>query len=193
MVKVKTRDKLLDAGYAEIYKHGFQGASIDNILQACAVPKGSMYHHFKSKKELALAVIDERLSPKMKMMLSAVNEEDDFFEQVFCVIDFIGSVPYLLESGCPLSKLISEMMPLDKDFTTHLLPIHEHMHTRLKTMIIQAVEDKQICEVDSESLATFIIASVWGNISLGEGLVTQTSYQNAMSHLKRYLLSLKSN
>jgi len=193
MAKIKTRDKLLDAGYEEIYKHGFQGASIDNILQACSVPKGSMYHHFKSKKELALAVIDERLSPKMQMMLSAVNEEDAFLDKVFSVIDFIGSVPYLLESGCPLSKLISEMMPLDKDFTAHLLPIHEHIHTRVKTMITQAIEDKQICKVDSESLATFITASVWGNISLGKGLVTQTSYQDSIFHLKTYLLSLRLN
>lgn len=33
------------------------------------------------------------------------------------------------------------------------------------------------------------IASIWGNISLGKGIVSQESYQNATLHLKNYLLS----
>ncbi|HIC44506.1 MAG TPA: TetR/AcrR family transcriptional regulator [Sulfurimonas sp.] len=45
MSKPKTRDKLLNAGLEEIYKHGFQGVSIDIILKFSNVTKGSMYHH----------------------------------------------------------------------------------------------------------------------------------------------------
>jgi len=191
MAKLKTRDKLLDAGYEEIYKHGFQGASIDVILSACSVTKGSMYHHFKSKKELALAVIDERLSPKMLYMMHNVDEHSHVLEQIFSIINFIGSVDYLLVSGCPLSKLIAEMSPLDKDFEEHLSPVHEAVHDRLKQMLEKGMEVEEIIPIDSHSLATFIIASIWGNISLGKGVVTQASYQKSVSHLKNYLNSLK--
>jgi len=191
MIKITTRDKLLDAGYEEIYRRGYQGASIDAILTSCSVPKGSMYHHFKSKKELALAVIDERLGPKMHAMLGAVDEDGHLLEQIFSIIDFIGTVPYLLESGCPLSKLISEMAPLDKDFEKHLGSIHESIHGVLKKMIEEGISKKEIKSLDSESLATFIVGSVWGNISLGKDIVSQESYQKSTSHLKSYLLSLK--
>jgi len=191
MSKPKTRDKLLDAGYEEIYKHGFQGASIDAILKACSVPKGSMYYHFKSKKELALAVIDERLSPKMHKMLSMPCESDLIIDKLFFVIDFIGSVPYLLESGCPLSKLIAEMVPLDKEFEAHLIPIRQSLYTILKELIEKGMANKEIQTVDSESLTTFVVASIWGNIAMGKGLVTQGSYQESTQHLKNYLNSLK--
>ena len=188
---VKTRDKLLDAGYEEIYKHGFQGASIDAILNACSVPKGSMYHHFKSKKELALAVIDERLSPKMHFMLSQPSREEPVLDKLFSIIDLIGSIPYLLESGCPLSKLIAEMAPLDKDFKEHLIPLRMSLHGILKDMVDKGIKDKEIKSIDSESITDFIVACIWGNISLGKGLVTKESYQNSVQHLKNYLISLK--
>jgi len=191
MSKIKTRDKLLDAGYIEIYKHGYQGASIDAILTASSVPKGSLYHYFKSKKALALAVIDERLSPKMLWMMDNVDKNAAVLEQIFSLIDFIGSVDYLLTSGCPLSKLIAEMSPLDQDFEAHLSPIHEGVHQRLEKMLQRAIEVNEIVLIDSSSLATFIIASIWGNISLGKGVVTQVSYQKSVSHLKNYLHSLK--
>jgi len=191
MSKVKTRDKLLDAGYEEIYKHGFQGSSIDAILKACAVPKGSMYHHFKSKKELALAVIDERLSPKMHLMLSQSEDNASAIDKLFFVIDFIGTVPYLLESGCPLSKLIAEMVPLDKDFEEHLIPIRTSLYDILKKMLESGITKREIKTIDSASLTTFIVACIWGNISLGKGLVSKESYQASTLHLKNYLNSLK--
>jgi len=190
MAKVKTRDKLLDVAYKEIYKYGFQGASVDNILRDAKVTKGSMYHHFKSKKELALAVIDERLAPKMASMFTITETDLSLQKKLFSLIDFIGSIPYLLKSGCPLNKLINEMSPLDDDFKVHLSLIHHTLHYNLQKMIEEGIEKKQIQAHDSAHLATFIIATVWGNISLGEGVVTPESYQKAMQHLKFYINAL---
>jgi TetR/AcrR family transcriptional repressor of nem operon len=64
-IKQPTREKLLDVTFEEVYTHGYAATSIDAILQKASVPKGSMYHHFKSKKALVLAMIEERLYPKM--------------------------------------------------------------------------------------------------------------------------------
>jgi len=191
MPKVKTRDKLLDAAYEEIYKHGYQGASIDAILKTCSVPKGSMYHHFKSKKELALAVIDERLSVKMHAMLRQSSEDNTSLEKLFLVIDFVGNVPCLLESGCPLSKLIAEMAPLDEDFEKHLVAIRISLFNILHKVVRDGVKNKEIVVEDTSSLTIFIITSIWGNISLGKGMVTHASYLASTQHLKNYLRSLK--
>ncbi len=35
------------------------------MLKECNIPKVSLYYYFKSKKELVLAMIKERLAPKM--------------------------------------------------------------------------------------------------------------------------------
>jgi len=54
-----TRSKILFAAYKEIHLHGFQAASLNNILAHTGVTKGALYHHFPNKTELGYAVIDE--------------------------------------------------------------------------------------------------------------------------------------
>src|SRR5215472_11816939 len=56
-----TRKALLQAAFQEIYRAGFQAASLDNILSKAGVTKGALYHHFSSKQELGYAVVDELL------------------------------------------------------------------------------------------------------------------------------------
>ena len=56
------REKLLEVAFDEIYHNGYNGTSIDKILKKASMNKGSMYHFFKSKKELALVVIEEKLN-----------------------------------------------------------------------------------------------------------------------------------
>jgi len=67
MAKQPTKEKLLDITFEEVYIHGYNATSVDAILKKAKVPKGSMYHHFKGKKELVLAMVKERLFPKMDM------------------------------------------------------------------------------------------------------------------------------
>ena len=57
----KTRRILLEAAFDEIRVHGFQAASLSNILAKTNVTKGALYYHFPDKKKLGYAVIDEVL------------------------------------------------------------------------------------------------------------------------------------
>ena len=54
-----TRQTLLQAAFQEIYRSGFQAASLRNILSKVGITKGALYHHFGSKQELGYAVVDE--------------------------------------------------------------------------------------------------------------------------------------
>jgi AcrR family transcriptional regulator len=38
---------------------GYAGTSIDDIARACGLTKGSLYHHFSGKEELALAALEQ--------------------------------------------------------------------------------------------------------------------------------------
>jgi AcrR family transcriptional regulator len=54
---VRTRDTILTAA-AEIFdEYGYSGASINKIMTRANVTQGGMYFHFKSKRELAQAVL----------------------------------------------------------------------------------------------------------------------------------------
>ena len=53
----QTRERILDAAQAVILDRGYSGMSIDRVIEKLDVTKGSFFHHFKSKKELAHELI----------------------------------------------------------------------------------------------------------------------------------------
>ena len=65
----RTRQRLLEAAFAEIHRNGFQAASIAQILADTGLTKGALYHHFPDKKALGLAVVDEMVRPALAAMM----------------------------------------------------------------------------------------------------------------------------
>jgi TetR/AcrR family transcriptional repressor of nem operon len=50
------REQLVEAGSRVLFEKGFHASSINDIVEAAGVPKGSFYNHFESKEALALEV-----------------------------------------------------------------------------------------------------------------------------------------
>lgn len=53
-----TKERLLEAGLGMLLQHGYNDLGIQALLEKTQTPKGSFYHHFKSKEDFALQVID---------------------------------------------------------------------------------------------------------------------------------------
>jgi TetR/AcrR family transcriptional repressor of nem operon len=52
------RQLLLEKGMAMLLRHGYHDLGIAALLEATHTPKGSFYHHFKSKEDFGLQAID---------------------------------------------------------------------------------------------------------------------------------------
>ncbi len=59
MAEHTTKQRLLDAGQAMLLEHGYNDLGIQALLEATGTPKGSFYHHFASKEDFALQVLDQ--------------------------------------------------------------------------------------------------------------------------------------
>jgi TetR/AcrR family transcriptional regulator, transcriptional repressor for nem operon len=53
-----TKRQLLAQGMAMLLRQGYNDLGIAAVLDATGTPKGSFYHHFKSKEDFALQAID---------------------------------------------------------------------------------------------------------------------------------------
>jgi AcrR family transcriptional regulator len=58
----QTRTAILEAAASRFDAVGFLGASLSDILTEAGVTKGALYFHFKSKEDLADALIDEQFT-----------------------------------------------------------------------------------------------------------------------------------
>ncbi|MFJ9419877.1 ScbR family autoregulator-binding transcription factor [Streptomyces sp. NPDC101227] len=58
---IRTRRLILEAAASVFDDHGYDRATIAEVLERAGVTKGALYFHFASKEQLALAVLDEHV------------------------------------------------------------------------------------------------------------------------------------
>jgi TetR/AcrR family transcriptional repressor of nem operon len=187
--KQSTREEILDAIFMLVYTNGYNGTSMSMILKECNIPKGSLYHYFKSKKEMVLAVIKERLAPRMDEFYSFSNDENK--HSIDILIDTIIKISQneqLVKYGCPLNRLNQEMSFMDKDFDVAISQIYNHIKEKIVFLLYKSNLNK---DINIEELSEFVIASVWGALSLSPTQSSKKRYLDTVSHLINYLRSLK--
>ena len=171
MKKTSTREKILNSAYRLFYEKGFNGTSIDDILKDAQLNKGSLYHIFKSKKEVLLAVIEKRIAPILTeedyKIIQAEPKPLHFLEQKLLNIDFFD-----FKHGCPLNNLVQEMSPVDVDVAKALLKIYHN----LEHYYFLALRDEKISETQKKSLAKMMVATVEGAIMAAKAAQTKEPY-----------------
>jgi TetR/AcrR family transcriptional repressor of nem operon len=71
-----TKRRLLDVGLATLLERGYNATGIQDLLVATGVPKGSFYHHFASKEDFALQVVDRYVAELHGLLDQALGEAD---------------------------------------------------------------------------------------------------------------------
>ena len=162
----RTRERLLQAGYREVYRSGFQSASIDTILAATHVTKGALYHHFHSKEALGHAIIDEVVAtlPRDRWLLPLERSKDK--NPIDALIDIVRAIPTRprdIKGGCPLVNLAQEMSPLDEQFRKRLETIFQAWQEGIATALRRGQSQGTVRrDLVPEETATFLIAMVEG-------------------------------
>ena len=57
-----TKQNHLELGVQLLLKHGYADLGVATLLEGAGVPKGSFYHHFRSKEDFGLQVIDRYMT-----------------------------------------------------------------------------------------------------------------------------------
>ena len=177
MKKVTTRDKLINSAYKLFYKQGFNGTSIDDILKNAGVNKGSLYHQFKGKKELLLAVIEEKIAYDLEQKYKVITKKQkplEFLkEKLFTVEDFD------FKHGCALNNLVQELSPIDEDIAQALLKVYKN----LEHSYFLALRDLKISDEDKKSLAKMMLATVEGAIMAAKAAQNKAPYLEIVARL----------
>jgi AcrR family transcriptional regulator len=82
-----TRQALVAAARSLFARDGYAATSIDEIARHERLTKGALYHHFKNKKELFEAVVDDFLSAMVGEVTAAVQGASDPWERAVAALD----------------------------------------------------------------------------------------------------------
>lgn len=110
MNKVIEKSELVSIAADLFRQKGYSGTSIDDIAKKVGLTKGSLYHHFAGKEELALAALAQVHEYYRANIFSILLDcksptVDDLARFNAAVEDFFAGHPY----GCLLANLSLEM------------------------------------------------------------------------------------
>ncbi|WP_062154919.1 TetR/AcrR family transcriptional regulator [Beggiatoa leptomitoformis] len=183
-----TRDKLLTVAFETFYTNGYSATGLNTILDIAGVQKGSLYHFFSSKKELALAVINEKIAERFAERYTAIVISEQPLHTLFTFIS--NPANFDLKRGCPLGKLVQELAGLDDDFRTALAKAYISYEGYIEQALLKAMAIGELKQGDAKKLATFIVSVIGGAIQRAKLSDNEELFIDSIELLKKYISHL---
>src|SRR5579864_4017141 len=165
------RSRLLDVAADQFQTSGYQATSIKDVMEATGVSGGALHHHLPTKKELALAVIQDRVAPAVRQtwiepvrLASSLRQGiAGVFALIESGIEKRGSV-----SGCPLNNLALELSLTDPDFRHAINSIFDEWQATLAQKIGDTGGGKRLDQRKRMEAAAFIVSVYSGAMTLAK-------------------------
>ena len=189
----RTRERLLQAAFREVYRSGFQSASLDAVLATAGVTKGALYYHFGSKEALGYAIVEEIIAPDLRRKwLGPLQRTSDPIDTLIGIVQAESVRPEDVRGGCPLNNLAQEMSPLDEGFRKRLkMVFHEWQESIATALRTGQSHGKVRRDVNPTEAAGFLIAMVEGYVSLAKNAQDAKVSKMGKKNMVGWLQSLR--
>jgi len=189
----RTRQRLLQAAFREVYRSGFQGAGLDTILAATGVTKGALYHHFGSKEALGYAIVEEMVAPlPREKWLRPLREGKDPIDALIDIVQATSVRPKDVQGGCPLANLAQEMSLLDEQFRKRLERIFNSWQEGIVTALRSGQSQGTVRrDLVPEETASFLIAMYEGYVLLAKNAQDPKVWEVGIRNMVGWLKSLR--
>jgi AcrR family transcriptional regulator len=189
----RTRERLLQAASREIYRSGFQSASLDTILAVAGVTKGALYYHFDSKEALGYAVVEEIIAPDVHgKWVRPFHGVKDPIDALIGAVQRIPVTPADVRGGCQLNNLAQEMSPLDAGFRKRLAMIFDAWREAVASVLREGQARGSVRrDVKPAEAAGLLIAMVEGYGSLAKNAQNPEVMKAGIRNIVEWLRSLR--
>ncbi len=184
-----SRAKLLDATLKVVRSKGYAAARVEDVCAEAGLTKGSFFHHFKSKEDLARAAIAHWDAHVEHFFASAAyHAKKDPLERLLAYVDFRKSILTgdLSEFTCFAGTIVQEAWRTHPDLA---LACGENIAAHAKTLEpdIRAAMRQHGVRGNSESLALHMQAVIQGSFILAKAKGSARAAADSLDHLRRYL------
>ncbi len=132
-----SREAILESAAQVIRQKGFHGASMADIAEAVQLQKASLYHHFSSKQDILLELLDRALEMVAERMAQVM--EQNVPADVKLRLAMRSYLKTLSEQGDLVSVLIMEHRSLDPDYQSRHYPSRDRFENMWRDLICEGV------------------------------------------------------
>jgi TetR/AcrR family transcriptional repressor of nem operon len=179
-----TKQKLLSVAMDLIWESSYGSVSVDDICTKAGVNKGSFYHAFKSKSDLAVAAFERHWEAKRPYMDQIFSSQVPPLERIdrYCQV-VIADQKQKYESsgkmlGCPFCSVGSELSTQDEKIRQKAEQMGVRIQKYLESLIRDLAAEGLIEVKDTTELAQEVLSYV-------TGVLMQAKIENSMKHVER--------
>jgi TetR/AcrR family transcriptional regulator, transcriptional repressor for nem operon len=178
-----TRLKLLETAVDLIWENSYGSISVDDICQRAQVNKGSFYHFFKSKSQLAVEAYEQHWNMKRARMDSVFSADRPPLERFEAYADYFieGQMAKYTKTGkmcgCPFCSIGSELATQDQAVRAKAQEFSERVIRYLTSAVKDVFEEQGLDTKAAQQRAQEIFCFI-----VGVGL--QAKVENSPERLK---------
>jgi TetR/AcrR family transcriptional repressor of nem operon len=189
--KHQSKIKLLDAALYIIRSKGYAATRIEDVCEAAGLTKGSFFHHFKGKEDLAIAAAQYWGEVTGTLFEQApYHLPIDPVDRVLAYIDFRKAILQgdLAEYTCLLGTMLQETYDThpaireacEKGISHHAATVEQHIAAALESRNLNVAWT-------ASSLSFYIQATIQGAFILAKAKNNSQVAAECLDHLRHYL------
>lgn len=145
-----TRDQLIETAAQVFRQKGYHGASMEDIAVAVDLSKATLYHHFSSKQEILLEILDRALQLLLEK-ISAITEQNISADKKLRLM--IRQYLQILAENVDLAAvLLFEHRALERRQHARHVPNRDKFESLWKDIVAEGVS-KKIFKCDDQPMA----------------------------------------
>lgn len=190
-MKTNIKQKIIEQATQLIYKKGVRSTSINDILSAVGISKGSLYFHFKNKKE----IVDTVLKCERAKFLDFFKESlqgTNSYQKLFSFLNNLYNLQYKsnFTGGCIYANTAVEFAEEQNELTIFAISSLDEWISKLEEIIQQAQNENYIRkDISAHMIAEQVIATLEGGILLSRTKKSPIPLSNSIKVLKQTLLA----
>jgi TetR/AcrR family transcriptional repressor of nem operon len=183
MARPSLRNDILDAGLRVMFRKGYVGSGVREIVAEAHAPQGSFTNHFRSKEAFAREVLDRYFEHVRGLVAQALGDRSlsprERLERYLEIItERLGADGWT--RGCLIGDLSLEAAPQSELLRERLAAIFEEWAASFAACIAEAQAAGEIADDFSpDDLAEFLLAS-W------EGAILRMKVERSPRALERF-------
>ena len=189
-----TRTKLLDAARDVIRAKGYSATTVDDICAHAQMSKGSFFHHFASKEQLAIAAAEQFGAMATSLFAAAAYSSlPDPRDRLLAYVDFRASLleGEVAQVTCLLGTMVQEVYITHPQIRAACSTALSNHVTELE-LDIEAAKQLYVPNAawTAHSVGHFIVAVLQGSFILVKAQQDVKAARESLHHLRSYLSSL---
>lgn len=189
-----TRNRILDAGAALFYLHGYNATGLDKVIRRAEVTKGNFYYHFKSKEALAVATLDSQLDLIQQEIKGQVLKDNNSpLENLYELFEFLANKQKAQHNeghicGCYFGNFTLELSTSSKEVRNKLKHVFDSYLSLIGSLLTSAKESGEIAKhIEPDTMSAIIMSQIEGAILLDKANQVPKNVDTSIKFIKQVL------